>query len=249
MGKGGGGGGPEIQTVQPALPTIPNLSELQSLGKWSMYKAMPWVQSPWRAMDMLSNLQTPTQFMPFYEPPTGLETSGAAQNGIVHTFPGQQLAGPGGVPGFNGFFGAPINPGGPTQQAALAQNISPGLLGILGALSGQQGGGITLPTQGQGVGAGGQSGFGGGTNTSYRPVPQQPSQPSPQPQSQPQQPIPQQPTQATQQPSAAQGLVDWVRLSGFPLPAAFGQYSGTPPQQSFQQLLAQHFLGGGPRGF
>lgn len=171
MGKGGSSSG-TTQTIQPSLPNLPNQAQIQSQAQNRLYAGSPWMNSPWRAMDLIGG-NAPTQYLPQFTPPGGAQVGGQSPGGggsqpqsggltqgssgaSTQLYPPQGASPQQGVPGF---YNPQARSGPPMQmpstqlgQQALAQNTTPGLNGMmqfLGQLA-QQGQPPQGPPMGQG---------------------------------------------------------------------------------------------------
>jgi hypothetical protein len=156
-----GGTSPSTSIIQPGNPQVPNAGLLNSLAMWRSQASSPYMASPWRAMDYLSQYQTPTQNIPQFNPQGSQGLGPSVQNSSpqmqAQAQMGQNPMGGmgGGMPGMG-----PMNqnnlpqnwwnqaqmqvPTGAAQQG-MAQNVSPSLAGLGQILMGVLSGGMGMP--------------------------------------------------------------------------------------------------------
>lgn len=154
MGSKGGSSEPTTSIVQPTLPKVPNQDLLNGLAQARAQASIPYVSSPWRAMDYMAQYQTPTQYMPQFHP-QGQQAGAAAGAGGQN----QSSGGGRGAAGLGSSVqdstpppvpqtpplnlqqnwwqsaGMPV-PSAQTMQG-MQQNVSPSLGGLFALLSGQ----------------------------------------------------------------------------------------------------------------
>lgn len=158
MGSKGGSSEPTTSVVQPTLPAIPNQALLNGLAQSRAQATIPYTSSPWRAMDYFAQYQTPTQYMPQFQPPQGQQQQAPAAGA------GQAAGAGSGARGSEGM-GSSVQGYAPQQQQqpqtppmqlqnnwwqtaqmsaptaqgmqGMQQNVSPSLAGLFQLLNGQ----------------------------------------------------------------------------------------------------------------
>jgi hypothetical protein len=162
MGFGGGGGEAPAPTYAPAPSlNLPNDALINSLAGWRANSSMPYMASPWRAMDFLHNLPSYAMQTPMYDPMKnpgdGFYYPGQGNGGMGGGGQMQGGMGQGQMQGGNGNPFGGVTPIGGMGQGGMGGQGYPGGIGQPGGLGGMGG----AAQGGMGGSQGGMGGRGG----------------------------------------------------------------------------------------